>query len=95
MRFSALAGISIPATRTPNEAMADLTPLLGEPIALRRLGESYTLERYGPEYEETEHDVDVLENAYRRVRARLWRMAVRRFMPLSNVRNELPSHRPA
>ena len=95
MRLSSLAGIDIPTTRTPNEAMADLTQLLGEPTALRRLGESYTLERYAEDHEETEHDVDVLENSYRRVRARLWRMAVRRFIPFTNVRNELPSHRPA
>jgi hypothetical protein len=95
MRLAALAGISIPTTRTPNEAMADLTPLIGEPTALRRLGYSYTAERYGRDNVETEHDVDVLDSAYLRVRARLWRMAVRRFLPLVNAQNQLPSHRPA
>ena len=95
MRLAALAGISIPTTRTPNEAMADLTPLIGEPTALRRLGYSYTAERYGRENVETEHDIDVLDSSYLRVRARLWRMAVRRFLPLANARNQLPSHRPA
>lgn len=95
MRLATLAGIDMPANRTPNEAMAELTPLLGEPTALRRLGESYTRERYGESHRETEHDTEVLDAAYRRVRARLWRLAVRRFIPLVRARNQLPSHRPA
>jgi hypothetical protein len=95
MRLAAIAGIDVPAHRTPNEAMVDLTPLLGEPTALRRLGESYTLERYGESHEETEHEVEVLEAAYRRVRSRLWRLAVRRFLPLVRARNQLASHRPS
>jgi hypothetical protein len=69
MRLAAVAGIDIRANRTPNEAMADLTPLLGEPTALRRLGESYTLERYGEDHEETEHEASCPSCA----RATRWR----------------------
>lgn len=83
-----LAGLRAAEDRTPAEVAEDLAVRVHEPTALRALARSYTRARYGgPEAAlEREEDARRLDEQYRLVRGRLWRMVFARVRRLGRVR---------